>query len=390
MEVTMNEVSYGQAEIDEVMESLNSGFVTMGEKVARFEEMFAAYHGAKYAVMVNSGSSANLVAVAALMETGWLARGDEVLVPAVTWSTGVAPVIQNGLIPVFVDADEKTLCMDMEQAKGAVSDKTRTMFLAHILGNSCDMDAAKDICERHGLGMIEDCCEALGTTFAARKVGTFGDISTFSFYFSHHITTIEGGMLLVDNEGMADVCRSLRSHGWTRGLRTEQKWKDENQHIDPRFLFIMPGYNLRPTELNAAFGIHQLPTLDQRNAQRAEVASVMRIGLRTVEEIELTEPQEGAGHTWFGFPVFVNTARSEFFDFMAEQGIGTRPIVAGNLVEQPFLEGVSYRRHGTLPVARKVMAKGVYLPCHPGMTVEQIEHVISSVKGFFSKQRAAE
>ncbi len=116
----------------------------------------------------------------------------------------------------------------------------------------------------------------------------------------------------------------------------------------------------------------------------------MRIGLRTVEEIELTEPQEGAGHTWFGFPVFVNTARSEFFDFMAEQGIGTRPIVAGNLVEQPFLEGVSYRRHGTLPVARKVMAKGVYLPCHPGMTVEQIEHVISSVKGFFSKQRAAE
>ena len=389
MEVSLNEVSFGKAEIDEVMDSLTSGFVTMGEKVARFEREFAAYHGVKHAVMVNSGSSANLVAIAALAEAGWLMPGDEVLVPAVTWATGVAPVIQHQLVPVFVDADEQTLCMDMEQASEAVGPRTRAMFPAHILGNACDMDLARRVAKDNGLGMVEDCCEALGTTYRAKKVGTFGDISTFSFYFSHHITTIEGGMLLVNDDGIADICRSLRSHGWTRGLDSQEKWEKENQHIDPRFLFIMFGYNLRPTELNACFGLHQLPRLDQRNEKRGDVATALRMGLREVEEVQLTKQGEGVEHTWFGFPMFVNTAKSVFCDHMAEKGIETRPIVAGNLVEQPFLKDVPYRRHGSLPVAKKVMARGVYLPCHPDMTEAQVEHIISSVKGYFVKQRAA-
>ena len=321
MDVPLNEVSFGQPEIDEVMDSLKSGFVTMGEKVARFENEFAAYHGAKYAVMVNSGSSANLVAITAFMEAGWLMPGDEVIVPAVTWSTGIAPLIQNDLVPVFVDADEKTLCMDMAKAKEAVSGSTKALFPAHILGNSCDMSAAKHLAKVRGLGMIEDCCEALGTTFISKKVGTFGNIGTFSFYFSHHITTIEGGMLLTDNEIFADICRSLRSHGWTRGLACQKERENEHPLIDPRFLFIVPGYNLRPTELNAAFGLHQLPRLDQRNAQRSDIASALRFALSDIEEIQLTESQNGTGHTWFGFPIFVDTARSLFFETMAEQGI---------------------------------------------------------------------
>ena len=390
----LNAPTFAEGEVLEALDSLLSRNVTMGEKVQRFEEMFSHYIGTKHAVMVNSGSSANLLMLSALANPACperlrLTAGDEVLVPAVTWSTTLWPVINLGLVPVLVDADIRTLNMDVAAARAAITTKTRAIFVAHILGNAADMDAFQALAHEHNFVLLEDSCEALGTTYRGKPTGKFSSAASFSFFFSHHITTIEGGMVVTDNDELADLLLCLRAHGWTRHLKSRTSVEARYPELDPRFLFVNIGYNLRPTEIQAAFGLCQLPKLERFNRERRRLAEAMRHGLASVgEALRFVEPTLGVEHTWFGFPVLLRGAqtgrRREFTTFLERNGIETRPIIAGNLARQPALQLFPHRLGGMLRNADEIMKNGVYWACHPSMTAGQVEHLVGAVLRFFS------
>jgi len=396
MRVPLNTATFGVDEVLEVLDSLLSQKVTMGAKVARFEEMFAAYIGVRHAVMVNSGSSANLLLMAAAANPlrdrcVRLLPGDEVLVPAVTWSTTVWPVINLGCVPVLVDADPGTLNMSVEAARRAVGPRTRAIFVAHILGNAADMRALRQLATERDLMLFEDSCEALGTTFEGLPTGRFSMASTYSFFFSHHITTMEGGMVVTDDDEFADLCRCLRAHGWTRHMRARDALEALYPDLDPRFLFVNIGYNLRPTELQAAFGLHQLPKLDGFNQARKRIAGTFRAAFSKLgDALQLTQPTPGTDHTWFGFPVLVGSRfrslRKEFVRHLEERGIETRPIVAGNLAVQPAFRHFPHRIGGDLLNAEAIAARGVYWACHPMMTDAEVARVIAAVTEFFENR----
>jgi CDP-4-dehydro-6-deoxyglucose reductase, E1 len=393
--VPLNAPSFAEDEITEVLHCLLTQNATMGDKVRRFERAFADYLGLRHAVMVNSGSSANLLAIAAVANplcpaSYRLQPGDEVIVPAVTWPTTLWPVINMGLAPVLVDADARTLNLDPAAVCAALSPKTKAIFVAHILGNAADMDALQAISREYQLLLLEDSCESLGTTYRGRFTGRFSTAATYSFFFSHHITTIEGGMVVTDDDELADLFRCLRSHGWTRHMHAHQQIEQAHPDIDPRFLFVNIGYNLRPTDVQAAFGLHQLKKLDRFNAQRKRLAAAMLAGLQTLtDDLALIEPTPGVDHTWFGFPVVLRhgdrTRRKEFVDHLERHGIETRPIVAGNLARQPALTHYPHRIAGNLQNAQAIMERGVYWGIHPSMADEDVAYVLRIVHEFFGK-----
>jgi len=240
----------------------------MGNKVELFEKEFAKYIGSKYAVMVNSGSSANLLSMAVAtnyLRSNKLNIGDKILIPAICWSTSVWPIIQMGLIPVFVDIDPLTLNMDINDCKKKITKEVKGIVSVHILGNCTNMDELMKIVRQHNLFLMEDTCESLGSKYKNKYLGTFGDFGTYSFYYSHHITTIEGGMVTCNSDEDYELLKCLRSHGWSRHCKNKEKYEKENPDIDPRFLFINVGYNLRPMEIQGAMGLIQLAKLEQKN-----------------------------------------------------------------------------------------------------------------------------
>ena len=255
--VRLHEPTFGADEIFAATETLLSTWVTMGRQVRAFEAAFTGAHGFAEGVMNNSGSSANLLAIAALANPTTLDRlkpGDEVIVSAVSWSTTVWPLIQHGLVPVIVDIDQDTLNIDPGEIERAIGPRTRAVMPVHVYGNPCDMDALGDICHRHDLVLIEDCCEALGASYKGVPVGGFGRVATFSFYFSHHMTTLEGGITIAQRADDAELMRILRAHGWIREVEDQERWRQRYPNIHPRFLFVNLGYNLRATELQGAMG----------------------------------------------------------------------------------------------------------------------------------------
>ena len=397
MKLNLCEQEIRKEEISEILASLTSGFVTMGDKVRMFEDQFAEYIGVKNAVMVNSGSSANLLMVKAAATSGWgrkhLRRGDHVFVPALSWSTTYFPVVQSGLTPVLVDCDPHTLNIGPLQIEEAfeTAPRTKALLIAHIMGNPAQMDVMTNISNQHGWVLLEDSCETLGSTYYGKKTGRFGIAASFSFFYSHHMTTIEGGMIVTDDDRFADLCRMMRAHGWSRGLESE-KWRGavekENPDIDPRFLFITEGYNLRPTELNAAMGIHQLKRLDDNNALRMVIESKMRKVLEPYGDfIRPIERTPGAEIALMSFPVILEKGdRGEFAFSLESRGIQTRPIVAGNLARHPAM-----RRHttvGALPNANMVARQGLYWGLHPNVTDEQIDHLGSVLKAYQERKAA--
>ena len=265
--------TWGDEEIEAIQGVIESGRYTMAGNVARFEEAFAAYHGRGHAVMVNSGSSANLIAVAALSHHGkrGLRPGDEVIVPAISWSTTFFPSQQYGLRLRFVDVDIDTLGLDVSRLDEALTPRTRAITGVSILGNPCALDVMRDFADRHELWFFEDNCESLDARLDGRLTGTFGDIATFSFFFSHHISTMEGGMLLTDDVELCHLARSLRAHGWTRDLPDDSPiYERRESDFFEEYRFILPGYNVRPMEMNAAVGLRQLKKLPAMTAARRE------------------------------------------------------------------------------------------------------------------------
>ena len=266
--------SYDNQEIINCIATLLSGQLTMNERVRTFEKVFSDYCGAPYGVMVNSGSSANLLALSAItnpLRRVHLKPGDRVAIPAVCWSTSLWHIVQMGLVPVLVDEDPYTLNLSIASLKKAMTTHDiKAIMIVHILGNATDLESLLAIADENRMLLIEDTCESLGTQFKSQMLGTFGAFGTFSFYFSHHMTTIEGGMILVKSEEDYDLLKCLRAHGWSREQSNRDSLEKRNTRIDSRFLFINLGYNVRPMEIQAAFGLEQIKRLDQMNHHRRE------------------------------------------------------------------------------------------------------------------------
>jgi len=380
----------GPKDIDEAIACLKSGNLTMGQKVREFEAKFAQYIGAKDAVMVNSGSSANLLALFAFSNpfiNKHLSPGDEVIVPAVTWSTTAFPVIQAGCVPVFVDCDQDYQ-IDTQKLDELITNKTKAIIPTHILGNVCNMDEITKIAKDHELYVLEDSCEALGAKYGNKYVGTIGDIGTYSFYFSHHITTIEGGMVVSTNEELLDTIRVMRHHGLVRDSSKKAEYIKNFPNIDPRFMFVNMGFNLRPTELNAVLGITQLDKLDGIIETRKRNAKMLIEALQRYEDyLLLPREKPNTSHSWFAFPITVKPnslfKREDLMNFMEKASIETRPLIAGNLVEHPvFLSGKIPFKKGNLDTAENVMRNSFYFGVHQDVDVQ---YVIDVFDNFFKQ-----
>ena len=384
--------SYGWEEVAEAIDSLLTTKVTMGEKVRQFESMFADYIGVNHATMVNSGSSANLLALSVLtnpMTKNRIKPGDEIITPAVTWATTVWPIINCGAVPVLVDVNLDTFNINPDEVKKATTARTRAIMLVHLLGNPCDMDRIMEMARTNDVYIIEDACEAHGAEFQGQKVGSFGNLATFSFFFSHHISTIEGGIVLTNDEEFAELTKALRVFGWVRDLKDKNKIAQRYKNIDPRYLFLNIGYNFRPTELQGAFGIHQLEKLDTFIDIRQQNAKFWAENLSEYEDYLLIHNnKEGTRHVWFGYPLTVKPGapftREQLTDFLEKRGVETRPVMAGNIDEQPAMNLFTYRKVGDLPNSRLIMRNSFFIGNHQGIGSAEREAVVDYVREFLS------
>jgi CDP-6-deoxy-D-xylo-4-hexulose-3-dehydrase len=394
--VRLHEPTFSADEINAVLDCLLSTRVTMGPKVKYFEREFAASGPYGHGVMVNSGSSANLLAIAALANPEArdpLRPGDEVIVPALAWSTTVWPLIQLGLVPVVVDIDPVTLNIDPNEIEAAIGPKTRGVMVVHVYGNPCDMSAIEDICARRSLMLIEDCCEALGASYQDKPVGAFGRVGTFSFYFSHHMTTLEGGITVTGDFDDAELMRILRAHGWTREVEKPERWTERHPEINPRFLFVNLGYNLRAMEIQGAMGSVQLPKLAgyvetrRRNAQR--LANRLEPNAGVLHQQRQTP---GGQHSWFGFPLTLAADApftvEEIMQALGTAGIETRPIICGNIARQPGLQLYPHRTQGDLVHASAVMDRGFSIGNHQDIDAAAGEHIAGAIEAFLADKGA--
>jgi len=365
---------------------LNSGNFTMGREVSNFESDFAKYFGSKHAVMVNSGSSANLLAVAALTlkRDKPLKINMEVIVPTISWATTYYPVHQYGMTLRFVDVTKKNLNIDIDLIKNAINQRTGAIFAVNLLGQSCELAQLRKLADENGIYLIEDNCESMGASVDGKYAGTWGDLGTFSFYFSHHINTIEGGMILTDDDELKDILISIRAHGWTRGL-------EKNNHVfnktgddwDDLFRFVLPGFNVRPMEIQGALGQTQLKKFDSflQNRKKNHMHFIERFG-----EMDGVQIQLGTGtSSSFGFSIVLNdnlpVKRKQIIEKLTQNGIETRPIVAGNFLSNPVINRMSVVTDENNPVANWVHTSGFFLGNHHFDIREKIDQAYEVISG---------
>lgn len=364
--------SWDHQEIDALHRVIASGHYSMGREVAEFERRFAEHVGAEYAVMVNSGSSANLLMTAALAYTKnsavKLSPGEEIIVPAVSWPTTYYPLNQYGLHLKFVDIDLETLNYDLVALEQAVSDKTRAIMVVNLLGNPNDFDAINRIIGRRNILLIEDNCESMGATFGRKQAGTFGVMGTYSCFFSHHISTMEGGVVVTDDEELYHIMLVLRAHGWTRNLPKFNQVTGEKSDdpFEESFRFVLPGYNLRPLEMSGALGLAQLEKLpDLIRGRRFNGALVQKY---LADHPRLMIQREIGESSWFGFSLVIRPGsglkRSDLVDQLTEAGFECRPIVTGNFAKSEVMRYFDYSIQGTLKNAEYIDANGLFVGNH--------------------------
>ncbi len=355
--------TWDEKELSAMNNVISSGTFTMGNNVREFEANFSKFIGTNYSVMVNSGSSANLLMVAALFAQKKLKKGDEIIVPAVSWSTTFLPLQQHGLKVKFIDIDLETLNLDLKQLKKAISAKTKAIFLVNLLGNPIDINELNKIVNREKIYIIEDNCESLGAKIESRRAGTFGIMSSHSFFFSHHISTMEGGMISTDDEELYLVLKSLRAHGWTRDLPDESNLHSKSK--DPfydMFNFIIPGYNVRPLELSGAIGIEQLKKLDHLIKIRRQNAKLFNEIMADKKDI-LIQKEVGQS-SWFGFSMINKNEKispKEFRKKISDLGFEIRPIVAGNFTRNKVIEYFDFEVFGDLKNADYLHDNGLFI-----------------------------
>jgi CDP-6-deoxy-D-xylo-4-hexulose-3-dehydrase len=364
--------TWGQEEQDAIQRVIASGMFTMGKNVETFERDFAQYVGSKHCVMVNSGSSAILLMVAALFYTKnpllKLQRGDEVIVPAVSWSTTYYPLYQYGLKIKFVDIDLNTLNYDLDQLAQAVTDKTRAIMAVNLLGNPNDFGRIQQIIGQRNVVLMEDNCESMGAKYAGKHAGTFGVMGGYSSFFSHHISTMEGGLIVTNDEELYQILLSLRAHGWTRNL-PKQNLVCSDKSDDPfeeSFRFVLPGYNVRPLEIEGALGVEQVKRLPSLIAARRENGKLLQVAL--ANHPDLIIQQEIGESSWFGFSLVIRPnsklTRKDLVVKLNALGFECRPIVAGNFAKNEVVKYFDSEVHGTLKNAEHIDQNGLFVGNH--------------------------
>jgi CDP-4-dehydro-6-deoxyglucose reductase, E1 len=388
-------------DICSVVESSLDGWFTTGRFAKDFERKLARFVGVRSASLVNSGSSANLVALSALTSPKLgdraLKPGDEVITVAAGFPTTVNPILQNRLIPVFLDVTIPTYEIDVTRLEEAYRPKVKAVMIAHTLGNVFNLDAITAFCKKYNLWLVEDCCDALGSTYKGQKVGTFGDIATISFYPAHHITTGEGGAVLTDKPALQVLIDSFRDWGrdcWcepgvdnTCGKRFEWQLGSLPCGYDHKYTYSHVGYNLKATDMQAALGVSQIAKLPEFIARRKENFAYLKAALKPLEDfLILPEATEHSDPSWFGFPIGVKTdapfTRDQLTRHLEANKIGTRLLFAGNLLRQPAYKGYAHRIIGNLANTDFVMNQVFWIGVFPGLTEKMLDFIVESVSHF--------
>ena len=372
--------AFSNKDIEVGVKVLRSKFLTMSKHTEKFEKFFAKKLNLKYALMTNSGSSANLLAVSSLINPfrkKKLNKGDEVLIPAVCWSTSLWPIIQNGLKPVFVDVELDTFNISLDDLKKKITKKTKAIMCIHILGTSTNMKKLSQIAKKFKLFVIEDTCESLGAKYNNKYLGSFGEFGTFSFYYSHQITCGEGGMIVCNNKEDYNILKTLRSHGWSRNTSFEKKFKNNYQKVDNRFMFVNSGYNLRPTDIQAAIGLSQLKRLEIfkkiRKENRIKIIKNLKSNIKWKNQFKFVEINKNIHPSWFGLAILLNPVyrikKKKYLNYLNSVGIENRPILSGNFLNQPSVKLYNLRpKKNNFPNAQKIEDLGFFI----GLQTEKI------------------
>lgn len=390
-----------------LVDSSLDGWLTAGKHTKLFERQLADFVGARSALFVNSGSSANLCALSGLTSPKIgeraLKPGDEVLTVAMGFPTTVNPIIQNGLKPVVVDVNLDTLDANSDRLREAVSPKTKAIMMAHTLGNPFDLDTVQELCKEHDLWLVEDSCDALGSTYRGQRTGSFGDTATVSFYPAHHITTGEGGAVFVKNPLVKKQVESFRDWGRdcycetgcdnTCFKRFEWQLGDLPEGYDHKYIYSHIGYNLKATDMQAALGVTQLAKLDYFIEKRKENFNYLSNALSKVEGLSVAVATENSDPSWFGCPITLDPAhpvnREELLRFLDSRKIGTRLLFAGNILKQPAYKNVDFRVVGDLTNTDIVMKRSFWVGVYPGLTRAMLDYIIESITDFMTGKAKA-
>ncbi len=372
---------YRKKDIDEGIKVLKSRRLTTGLLTAKFQNTFSNKIKTNYSLLVNSGSSANLLAMQCLINPyrkKRLKSGDEVLIPALCWSTSLWPIVQTGLKPKFVDIDINTLNIDLVDLEKKISKKTKAIILVHVLGNCTNMNQLMRIKRKYNLILIEDTCESLGTKYKNKYLGTYGEFSSFSFYSSHQISSGEGGMVCCKKEEDFEILKALRSHGWSRGLKNEKTISDKNQNLDKRFIFYNSGFNLRSTDIAASIGLSQFKDLQKfirnRTINRNLINREIKSNLKVSQNFNILKQNNHVKASWFGIPIIISKKllRKNVIKKLEKYGVETRPIISGNFLKQPSVKKYKLSKSTNMKNAELVNNKGFFI----GLPTKKIEKKI--------------
>ena len=391
-------------EVNNIISSALDGWLTTGRFNEEFQNKLKKYLGVKWALTVNSGSSANLIALACLtsdkLKDAQLKPGDEVITVAAGFPTTVNPIVQLGFVPVFVDIDPITYNIDTDLLEGALSSKTRAIMLAHTLGNPFDLDKITKFCKKHDLYLIEDCCDALGAKYNGNYVGTFGDTATLSFYPAHHITMGEGGVVFT-NKGKHKLqiesyrdwgrdCYCLPGEENSCGKRFCWKLGGLPYGYDHKYTYSHLGYNLKITDMQASCGLAQLDKLDGFIAKRRENHQKLKMLLADVSDsLRMPQATPNSDPSWFGFIITIQNNeinREKLLQYLADHKIGTRLLFAGNVTQQPYFKNINYRIASSLNVTNNIMHNAFWVGCHPGLSDENINYIAEKIKAYVQKK----
>jgi CDP-6-deoxy-D-xylo-4-hexulose-3-dehydrase len=395
---------FDEKEMVAVIDSALDFWLTLGPKGSQFCEDFAKYLGVRHCLVTNSGSSSNLVAITALCSKtikNPMRPGDEVITTAMTFPTTLNPIIQNGLVPVFVDIEEDTYNIDASKIEGAITEKTKAIVFAHTLGNPAEMDKIMDIARRHNLYVVEDTCDALDSTYDGKLCGTFGDFSTNSFYAAHHMTMGEGGAICTNSTELYKTALSIRD--WGRacfcqtgeanpegacGHRFDFKFEGLPEGYDHKYVYNNIGYNLKPLDIQCAMGIEQLKKVPQFTERRKHNFKVLYNCFKKYEDkFILPRALSKANPSWFAIPITVRTdagfSKKDFVTFLEDRKIETRMLFAGNILKQPGYKDIEYRIVGDLRNTDQVLERTFFLGVYPGMTDEKLNYITQIIDGFF-------
>lgn len=383
--------SYGTDEIIEALDSMCSFRTSMAEKTLTFERQFSKWQGSADAVMVNSGSSADLLLC--LLLTNPLAPlvepGAEIIIPVVTWPTQIWSAMMAGLKVRFVDVDPDTLNVDLEDLERSITPATKALFLVHLMGNPCEMDRIGVLAKKHQLHILEDCCEAMGATWDGKKVGNFGVGAAYSFFFSHHITCMEGGMVVASNLDSAEQLRLLRAHGWIRNVDPSRFDMSGHPEIDPRYAFVNWGLNVRPTEVQAGFGIRQLEKADTFGQRRAVIGQRFNAHIAKSPWLRTPVVSAKAVPSWLALPIMVSEVapftRAELTAYLESCGVETRPVVTGNVAKHPVAKLFPEFLSRPFPGADKIHAHGFYIGLSPLQTDANVDRLLETFDTFLGR-----